>query len=395
MDIAIKRFVIKPVASFSYQGRNLHTVQYKGGSEGIQSKPLNKVKAVNGKSGKSCTDSFGFNRADYNRNVYDTGLQEHTPNPFYLPKESEKTPEEAINTLMVERSLTESWRTILKGIISSPTITYQTLYELNFSLEPNDLHSNVSTERLVSLPHVVDPAAKRSIVASAKIVLYDESNIFSTGTLKGALAWHIIQKHPYVAKDAQSVNGGLHRWYVAEENDEFKESAKVNKLENEAIAKLVALQSKYPVTEVLEENILYFITSLCDIKGKPVVKGKVKSFYIDEQLNAYIKTKDKSQVEYNVTKFLSVVEKFEKNSNLFYAEYLVQQADNTGLVQRNNGMVYWLSQKTKNSEWYTFTSMEKFVQFIYQEMMKEDSPAYTTLIGELITSQVVIPKTLQ
>lgn len=395
MEISIKRFVIKPVASFSYQGRNLHTVQYKGGSEGIQSKPLNKVKAVNGKSGKSCVDEFGFLRADYNRNVYDTGLNEHVPNPYYLPKESDKLPEEAIDTIMIERSLDEKWRVPLKGIINSPTITYQTLYELNFSLMPGDLNSAVSTKRLTTLPHVVDPAAERSLVAKTKVVLYDESNIFSTGTLKGALTWHIIQKHPYVAKDAQSINSGVHRWYVAEENDEFKESAKVNKLENEAIAKLVELQSKYPITEVLEENVLYFVSSLCDVKGKPIVKGKVKSFYIDDQINGYIKTKDKSQVEHNVTKFLNVVEKFEKNVNLFYAEYLVQQADNLGLVQRNNGMVYWLSQKTRNSEWYTFTSMEKLVQFIYQEMMKEDSSAYTTFVNELIASNCVIPKTLQ
>lgn len=394
MNIPVKRFIIKPVPSFSYQGRNLHTVQYTGGQEGIVSKPLNKVKAVNGKSGKSCTDELKFHRADYNRNVYLTGLSEHTPNPFYLPKEDAKDNlDDAIHQLMVDRNLVETWRPMLRGIMSSPTITYQTLYELNFSLNPNDLHSNVSTQRLQSLPHVVDPAAPRSIVANAKVVLYDQSNIFSTSTLKGALAWHLVQLHPYIALNAQGINSGVHRWYVAEENDEFKESAKVNKLENKAVAKLVELQDKYPITEVLEENVLYFIASLCTYKEKPIVRNKPKAFYIEEQLNNFIKTKDKASLETNVTKFLSVVEKFEKNPQLFYAQYLVQQCDNNNIIQRNNGFVYWLSQKTK-SEWYTFTSIEKFTQFVYQEMMAEESVAYQLLITELLNSQAIIPKSL-
>jgi hypothetical protein len=176
--------------------------------------------------------------------------------------------------------------------------------------------------------------------------------------------------------------------------DEVKKTVELHDLENDAIFKFVELKKKYPVTDTLENNILYFLSSLMKYKDKPLVKGNVRNLQIIERINDFIKPQDKKDLQNNIENFLEVVQLFETNPELFYVTYLVQQADNIQMIQRNNGSVYWLSQKLKNQDWYKFTSYERFIQFMYGEMKKDESNAWMEFINELLKDDVVIPATM-
>ena len=390
-----KKFIIRPVSGHSVQGRHLQEMYIKGLPQGTIKKSLNKRKAIPAGRNKSCSEAYGFMRPNYNREKYETGLDKLTKNPWYLPKEEREDPDNTVDAIIQENGFMPKVREQLKAILGLKDIPLQTMYEIQFGLEQGALHNRLPSKRLVGFRNVIDPGAESSIISGFKVILYDESNVFNTNTLKGKLTYHWAENHPYVAKHGEPINAGIHRWYIAEEMDEVKKTVEWHNLENEAIYKFVELKKNYPATDTLEDNVLYFLASTMTYKGKPLLKNKVRNVQIIEKLNDFIKPFDKKDLQDNIENFMEVIELFETNPELFYVTYLVQQADNVSAIQRNNGSVYWLSQKLKNQDWYKFTSMERFIQFMYGEFKKPESNAWTEFIHELMKEEIVIPTTLQ
>lgn len=392
--IEVKKFILRPVSGHSVQDRHLHETVIKGLPQGTIRKPLSKRKAIQAGKNKSCTDTFGFRRPDHNREIYNTGLDKFTKNPWYLPKEAKEDIDNTIDAIIQENGFNPSVREQLKPIMGLKDISLQTMYEIKFGLEKDSLTNKVPSKRITGFRNVVDPGAIPTLISAFKVTLYDESNIFKTDSLKGVLTYHWAENHPSVAQHGQPVNSGIHKYYVAEEMDEVKKTVELHDLENDAIFKFVDLKKKHPAIDTLESNVLYFLASLMKYKDKPLVKGQVRNLQILEKINDFIKPYDKKDSQANIENFLEIVDLFESNPELFYVTYLVQQADNTQVIQRNNGSVYWLSQKLKNQDWYKFTSYERFIQFMYGEMKKVESNAWMDFINELIKEGVVIPTTM-
>ena len=393
----IKTFVIRPVERSSFQGRNLQRVVTKDSKTGtvLSEHTMNKTKAVM-QDGQSCTDNLGFRRPERNRNIYDAGLSENIPNPFYEKKADDR--DMAAAKLMTEYSLHEDWRPIVKSIVGSKTLTKQQELEIRFMGQqpPGSLTEMLPMDRLTSFRGIIDPKATRTHLMNFRLILFDRSNLFKTDNLRGCLAWQLANRHPKIAKGLEDINPAVHNWYIAEEYEDEKIAQMTNDLVDEAIFRLVSLKRKYPSTEVLEENVLFFIGSLLeDTNYKPVFKGKVTAGRLNELINSYLKIKGTPEtIKFHIQGFNTILDTFENNVELFYAKYLVRQGLNTQVFQINNSKVYWLSKKD-SPEVYNFTSMSALEKFVYQEMQSPESTYLPLLLEEIESKFGVVPRALK
>lgn len=392
-----KVFIIRPVQRSSMQGRNLQRAVLKDKQSGtiLSEHTMNKVKATQG-DGYSCTDTLRFRRPDYNRNVYDAGLNDQSPNPFYESKKEDR--EEVANKLLADYGLCEEWRDIVKVVVKSKTITKQQELEIRFlgSMPPGTLTQAVPNERLTSFRGIIDPKAKRTKLMDFKLTLFDRGNRFTTDNLRGCLAWQLANHHPKIAKNIESVNPAQHWWYIGEEFQDEKMTQDLNNKIDDVIFRLVSLKRKYPITEVLEENVLYFIGSLLVNENyKPLFKGKITSMRLNEIISDYIKTKRSvDTTKFFLDKFNEIVDLFENNPTLFYAKYLTRTGLNTTTLQINNGKVYWLSKKD-TPDVYNFTSVSAFEKFIYEELQSPESTYLDSFLTELKNKFGIVPRALQ
>lgn len=393
---SIKTFTIRPVQRHSFQSRHLQRFYVKDSKSGAvtSEKIMNKTKAKKA-DGDSCIDVLKFRPHDYDRSLYNAGLTEQVPNPFYESVPEKR--EERASQVMSENNLHEDWRPVIKGLVANKTFSKQQELEIRFMSghAPGTLTERRPSKRLNAFRSVIDPSAERTELMNFKCVLYDRTNRFNTNTLKGALTWQLVNgRHPMIAQSLDRVNPVKHSWYIAEEYEDEKLAVKYNDMMDEATYSLVELKKKYPATDVLEENVLYHMASIIrSVDGKPLIKDKATHLRISETLSNYLRPKVKVDVKFNVEQFNDVVELFTKNPSLFYAKYLVQQALNVNVFQINNSKVYWLS-KRDMPDVYTFTSTDAITKFVFEEMSSPESTYFNGLIAELKNKGVVIPKAL-
>jgi hypothetical protein len=385
-----KTYVIKPTERASVQNRHLQEVTYSRNGVVVEKRRMHKTKAVK-QDGESTPDSLGFRRDELNPRKYNAGMQETLKNPWRVTKEEEV--EGQVNYVLSQYGLNPGlWREKLVSIVKQENITAQQFGEIRFGLEPDELTDRVPSER----PTKEKPDIRTRLMKT-KLVLYDRNNYLSEDNLEGWLKIRMAQRRPdKIATSLENMNTAVHNWIIMERQEEQKLSTGLNLKKNLAKGKLAEYGIKYPVTNNLEENVLYFMASILmssNRKGefKPVIKGITNAMTIDDKLNTFLEVSDKNELEQNIERFNETVEMFETQPELFFAKYFVQQGLNTGTVQINNGTVYWVSQK-ENIERYKFTSVNAFETVLFSEMNKIESGFFEDFIRELQTKTVVIPE---
>lgn len=381
-------FICKPIYKESKTGLHLQQLRKirKDTREVMETIPLKRTKGINYK-GESLTESIRAERNE-SRTAYDIGLSEQINNPFHG---------EDIDKIISQFRLNpQTWlkedfqgKNLLQRIIDRDMISKQRWAEIRFGLEPDEL-----TERVPPKPNKENPDTRTRIMKK-EVILYDEANPFCEDNLEGWLSIQIL-KHAKsrVANGMENINTAYHGWVIMEQAVEQRLSISNSMKVNKAIAKFSELSENYPVTNILEENILYFIGSLLlNNRFKPLLSGKVNPVTINEKLEGYLKPKSKSDTLPNIEKFNKIISLFEKTPDQFFAKYFAQQALNKNIIQQNNGVWFWKSQrdKTDNSGSYRFNSLEAFSNFIYNEMIAIESPLFEEFLRELKVKNTVIP----
>lgn len=380
-----KTYICKPLQRPSVQGRHLNQIIERNRATGVEKVlgPANRTKAIN-INGESVPELVQVARSKHDRSRYEAGLSRLIENPF------RDTP------LKISQmyGLKPEWQDLLPKIVEQDQISLQTFAEIRFNLYPNEL-----TEQVPPKPTKDNPDTRTRLMKKT-VVLYDRPNPFCEDNLEGFLAIQILLNNPdRVATSPQNANSSIQNWIMLEEAVEQKLSADVHLKQNKAIGEYADYCLNFPITESLENNIVYFMACLMHERAgntnQPLLKnGVVNAKTIDEKINGFLKPKDKADIEYNIPEFNRVVKLHKEQPDLFFTKYLVQQALNTNVIQPTNGYIYWKSQRDKldSAETYKFNSQETFTTFIYNEMTKVESPLFDEFISELITKSVVIPK---
>lgn len=379
-----KTYICKPLQRPSVMGRHLNQIYERNRLTGEQKilGAANRTKAVNA-SGESLTEQVQVCRNTHDRSRYNAGLSRMIENPF----------RDAPEKIMSMYALKPEWQDKIEKIVKSEQIPLQTFGEIRFNLLPNEL-----TEQVPPKPTKDNPDTRTRLMKKV-ITLYDRPNMFSEDNLEGWLSIQILLNNPdRVATSTQGANSSIQNWIILEEAVEQKLSADIHLKQNKAIGEYADYCLNYPVTEALESNVVYFLASIMmERAGKgtqPLIKGMVNPKTIDDKINSFLKPKDKGDVEWNIPEFNRVVKLQKEQPDLFFTKYFVQQALNTQIIQPSNGYIYWRSQKDKldSIETYKFNSQETFTTFIYNEMIKVDSPVFDEFILELKNRNIVIPR---
>ena len=311
-------------------------------------KTLGKVKASN------TTESIGFYLVP-ETGRYKTGLDEMVPNPFKG---------ESIEVLKSHKNLSDKWNPILSVVLNEDTISRQIWYEILDGTEPN-FYTSAMSQDFISRRESFDPKKPKTFIEGFQITLYEGLNVFTSDTSRGRMAIQAVKNCPLIAKDKVSVNSDYHTFYIAEENEEALEQVQMFDKENRAIVELYNLQEKFP-----EDKLYQFACILRDRNDFPLIKGEVAPQIVKQQLNKFIKNKDKDKAA-NIDKFLKLVDVFKENSLLFEVEYLVTQAINTRTIGEKDGILYWYPKQAETAV-YKHRNRDAFKTFILRELENFD-----------------------
>lgn len=322
------RIIVKPVPRESVQRRHLTPVKIFDPSKG----QFVDTGQVSGKlKAKNATESLPFQP---NREIgkYRTGLEEMVDNDFYQAEWI---------TLKSQKNLSNKWDHLLPKLVEQSKISRQTLYEIMDGVDPDFYSPNMTQDML--RPNTVfkfDDKKDRSFIEKFEVILYDGANVFTSDTSRGRMAIQLLKNRSDVAVD-RGYNPNYHRWYIAEENEEELDRIKVDDLENEALFYLTEVQKKYP-----EFKMYQIAVQLKNHQNISLVKGDVAPSIVKDQLNRFIKNKDKYKTE-NIEKFMKVVTNFKENPKRFEVDYVLAQGFNTNILYTDAGSVFW---KTKMAE---------------------------------------------
>lgn len=380
---------VRPVQRQSSQNRHEQTSQYKykeSGREYAKHK-LGKTKVVT-KKGDSAAEELKFIPDPKTGLRLQAGLSVRIENPFYVTENIEDKVAE-VSSLF---NLPVSWDKEIQKIVKNKQITKQRYLEILAGVAPDTY-----TEELANPPDgffITKDKDYRTFLQKFKIILYDRVNPFDSKTPRGRLAIQLIKNRPdKIALDKDSVNEAQHDFYIAEEFEEAIESQKTNDMENEAIAQYYMLKQKFPLTSSLNDSIIYHIGSICtDYDNRPLLKGEPNPILIDRLINAYIKNTSKHQAG-NIKKFLSALNLYKEDKELFYTKYLIRKSINKGVVINKSGFLLWLSQKGGTN--HKFKSFDAFETKIISELKSyedgEENNAYFMLREEVKSKGGIIP----
>lgn len=367
-------YICKPIPKSSKRGLDQQRFYMKNLETGVKTN-LNKVRTKGlDHKGNSLPEPI-IPLKNKEGTAYDIGLSQLLDNPFKDRKPSE---------LISSYNLDASWKDYLVDIVSSDEITKQTWAEIRFGLPYNELTQNVPPKGTKENPDT------RTRVMKIKVVLYDEVNPFCTDNLNGFLAIQTLlnDRSGRVAPSQEAVNTATHGWVIVKQAVEQRLEIAATQKQNKAIGRLANYMEKYPATNALEENIMYFIGSgLLDNKYNPLFKDKVTPAVISEKIDAYLKPK-KELVSFHVDRFNKHLDLFENQPELFYAKYLGQQCKNKNIIQQVNSKWFW---KRANGTTDEFESLDAFSNYIYSESEKIESSAFSELITRLQSRGCIVP----
>lgn len=379
MEIFNKRYIVNPVQRATAQDRHIQELITKVNNVVKSKQLLKKTKAVM-PSGKSAVDILKFKRSDTNKNVIDTGMDKLIPNPFYAGVDDTGVKDVA-QSIFNKYSLPSSWRGILEKVVRQQKIPIQTLAEIYFSLEPDELTNRIPKE------------GEQTMVSRFSVVLYDRANLFETNNLRGFLAVQLLKKRTdKVHRNPYPLNSALHNWTMIEQSKMYHNDMNTNMKQNKTIARYVNFAEKYPNVGTLSANPLYWlgVVLIHPDTGKSVLRANanLNTATIDSKINDFIKEGGVT-LEERLTAFNEVLDLFEQDRHKFFVKYLITQAKNKGVMVLKDGFVYWLSQH-RDPAFYKFSSFDAIEAKMYQEMLT-GSDKFVELINELEENKVPIP----
>ncbi len=288
---------------------------------------------------------------------YVTGLEELIPNHL---KDS------SVLEIRGRYGLSDKWQPLLEEIVKQDTIMRQRYYEILDGVDP-DVYTPIIPLSIRNTEHGIvrmRDAQDKTKIERFEITLYEGANVFSSDTSRGRLAIQLVKNHPEVAKTRDAVNRDLHRFYIAEVDEEVIDRIGMDNLENEAVAALLDLHRNN------EPAKLYQIAVMLDL-----VRGAVSANTVYDQLNRFIKNKvasnDRGSKREKIQQFLDVVEMLKKNYKLFLSTYMAAQAYNVNLLYIESGRLIWKSQRD-NPARASWKSKEALAAYLAQEMDNYD-----------------------
>lgn len=367
------KVLIKPVNRQSFQGRHKQDTKLVRGKI-ITTKTMDKTKA-SGPAGISCSDEYKP-KIDYTKRKYIMGLNEKVTNPWF----AENPSEEAINEVRFQYDLSQKWdaQNRLKTLVGSKQISLQNLLEIKNGSDPG--YFDMSIPRMDrGVADMSDPSFLQTFSVELE---GNMTHILNTDNVFDFLKYQLIKNRPdKIAPSINDVNPSAHDWYISQEFEEDRAVQAKNRAENEAIKVLFELEEKYSLKE------RYMIASqLVGEDNRYIVNGVVSEFYLDKALNDFIKLQGRDK-QNRIKSFMEVHGNFIKNNKKFYIDYLIAQGFSSYVFEKQNGFVWWRSQKDSPSLW-KFDTTEALSRKIYSEYEMYDPAERTGLVYEKLINEL-------
>lgn len=291
---------------------------------------------------------------------YLTGLDEMIPNHL---KGSDPV------ELRGRYGLSEKWESILPSIVKADSISRQRYYEILDGAEP-DYYTSVIPASIRNSENTVfrtKTTSDQTAIERFELILYEGANVFTSETSRGRLAIQMLRNHPEVARKREMVNRDIHRFYIAEEDEEAIDRLDVDNVENDAIVEFTILKRNN------EPKKLYQVAVILGL-----VRGSVSETTVTDQLNRFLKNKvtsnERLAKKIKLQEFLEVCEMLNKNYNLFIATYASAQALNVGAVYADTGRLIWKSQRDNPARAF-WKTRDALAAYLAQELDKYDPAA--------------------
>jgi hypothetical protein len=369
------KIMVKPVPRESVQKRHLTPVRL---WDPIKKQFVDTGQASGKTKATGAVDTYSFD-SDLSKGVLITGLEEMIPNPYKDMDWLE---------VKMQQALSDKWDTLLPNMVKQEKISRQVYYEILDSVDPNFYTSKIS-QSMINIGQAYDPKIPKTFLEKFEVTFYDGGNVFTSDTQRGRFAIQLCRYKKLIAKNRDIANSNYHMFYIAEENEEEVDRIRIDRLENEAIAALSEMQNKYPPFKLYQFAII-----LRNENGAAVVTttGDVSSQIVEDQLNRFIKNKDRYKAE-RIHKFLDAFKLFKGDSDRFLVEYMFSQALNHRVFTARDGYFFWNS-KTETPTWYRWKTDNALKTFLlkeygtYNKKDPSDSNAYHTLRTELMNKGV-------
>lgn len=337
------RIIVKPVPQESFQRRHLAPVKV---WDPIKKEMVDTGHVSGKRKAKGATEILRF-APDRDKGKYMTGGEEVVQNPFLGADPLE---------IRGRYSLPSTWEPKLEKILQAEHITRQIWYEILDGVEPDYYTNSMSQDMLRgNLVFRMDFSKPRSYIETFEVTLYDGSNTFHGDTTRGRWGIQMMMNHPLVARDKFTYSASYHNWYIAEQDEEEIERVKLDDLENDAITALRYVQEQFP------EFTLYQVAVILRL-----VRGDASRMLVKDQLNRYIKSKDRDKVQ-KIEQFLKVVDMLKTMPTRFHVTYLLRTAEDTGVVKYDAGFLLWISKQTIPTM-YRWRNDEQFITRMQAEM---------------------------
>lgn len=259
-----------------------------------------------------------------------TGLQRLVPNPWYG-----KEPKKVNENLPSFYHIGADWRNNIEKLVQDEEITKQLELEIRFNLEEGYLtNRKLLQASFKSRNKNMDDAF--NFLETFKIILYDRPNRFADDTLRGALAQEMAKVSMRIADSKTKANPSMHHFYISEENEAAIERAAKQDVVNDAVTDLTLLRRNH------DPFISYQVAII--LKR---VKGRVAPITVKDELNLYVTTTNKKQID-NIKEFNRLVKLMDKGAEGMagmWVEYLLQQALNSNIMSIKAGEYIWHSKK--------------------------------------------------
>lgn len=371
---SFKTIYLLPVPRPSAQGRNKQVYSvYDMTGQLKSSKVMQKSREIGTKE---------VLKFDYNPETdsYNTGLDELVPNPYFKN-----------DKLIVEKN--KYFREQAKDIATQEKIDLQTIFEIEDN-KPIDFYTSRRKAELIfrsifSMNKTdIDPSVF-SFVENLKVELDPNGfNKFTDNTVMGRLKIQLLKNSCRVAPSLAEANPNIHSFYIAEENESYREKlAKEDKVDD-AIFKLRTLYNTRTKVELGR-----FAGLLLDRNNEPIVRGEINEDKIKLELGRYIKDSGKNQEEYidRFNKLYTLVTGNNRESAIkFHIMYLVRQAMNIGVIGIRDNKYTWFSQSEQavNQLGSEFDTVVAFFSEEYEKYNdKSKSTNYYKILEEELKSK--------
>ena len=356
---------INPVYRIPTQGRDrqVYTIDMGGGNV-VPVTNMNKTRE------SGTTHQFSF-QLDWSKNRLDTGLDELIDNPFKGLSESE---------VKSTYNVHSSWD--LSTIVNQDKISKQQCFEIKDGQEPNFYTAEYANGTVFSGMSASQQWKQPNYLEKFSITLYDKPNRFTDETPRGRLAIELIKRHNKIAASKEDINPSSHFYYISEANEAEKEKVKKREIIDNAIFHKEKLFREHDVFTQYKTAIL-----LIDKDGHPILKGDMNEIGVKNKINDFITTNSTSQMA-NISKFESIYELLTSREGIikFNIKYLIQQAENSHVISKRDGLFIWHSKVGSGESVSKFTSYDRLVSFMTKEYSTYDEKdeETTNWYGELL-----------